>query len=184
MPLPTMVKGDANLGEVNQYVMLLQRFLSLNNLLKRDGSGRDPVNGRFDDATELAVRRFHEISKLPPTGTVDGRTWAAIAGVSQPLKVTEPINLLLELPVLRSGDQNTLVTVLQRLLVEYSGSQPGQAFIPPGIIAKADVENGRDTFGEKTRLAVEAFQANRGIPVDGEVGETTWEKLLFPKGRT
>jgi peptidoglycan hydrolase-like protein with peptidoglycan-binding domain len=73
---------------------------------------------------------------------------------------------------------------MQRLLVEYSGSQPGQEFIPSGIITKADVENGRDTFGEKTRLAVEAFQANRGIKVDGDVGHDTWEKLLFPKGRT
>ncbi len=34
------------------------------------------------------------------------------------------------------------------------------------------------SFGPKTESAVETFQANRGLKVDGVVGKETWEALL------
>jgi len=58
--LISMVRGDTNLGSVNGYVALLQRFLVMNGVLT-SSSGMDPVNGKFDDATESAVRSFQSI---------------------------------------------------------------------------------------------------------------------------
>ncbi len=189
MPLVSMFKNDPNLGSVNQFVMLLQRFLVMNNVLHRNAAGADPVNGKFDDATESAVKKFQkDIAKITDDGEVAGGTWAAIAGVSYALASVYPTNpndpSTKEFPLLRHGDQDSVVTVLQRLLVEYSGSLPGQEFIPAGIITKQDVQQSNGIFDDKTKQAVEAFQANRGLSlVDGEVGSDTWEKLLFPKGR-
>jgi peptidoglycan hydrolase-like protein with peptidoglycan-binding domain len=184
MPLVSMFKGDPNLGAVNQYVMLLQRFLVMNGVLTRNAAGADPVNGKFDDATELAVKTFQGKRSVPVSGIVKGRTWAAIAGVSDDLAFVDPTNptdpSTKDFPLLRLDDQDSVVTVLQRLLFEYSGSQPGQEFIPAGSITKEDVDG---LFGNQTKQAVEAFQSNRAIQIDGEVGPETWEKLLFPKGR-
>jgi murein L,D-transpeptidase YcbB/YkuD len=184
MPLVRMFKGDKNLGVGNQHVMLLQRFLALNGLLDRKvPTDPNPVHGTFDGVTEDAVKKFQAISSVPVSGVVDGVTWAAIAGVSSPLAVVAPSVPSSRLPDLYPGDVDSVVTVLQRLLVEYSSLPPGQEFVPPGMTTKEDVQAGGGNFGEKTQLAVEAFQANRGIKVDGQVGPTTWEKLLFPKGR-
>lgn len=186
MPLVSMFKGDPNLGSVNQYVMLLQRFLVMNGVLKRNAAGADPVNGKFDDATELAVRSFQSTHGVPVSGIVKGQTWAAIAGVSYDLTFVDPTNpnepSTKEFPLLRHGDQDSVVTVLQRLLFEYS-IQPNQQFIPKGIINQQDIEDSKGSFGDKTERAVKEFQANRSISVTGEVGSETWEKLLFPKGR-
>jgi peptidoglycan hydrolase-like protein with peptidoglycan-binding domain len=65
------------------------------------------------------------------------------------------------------------------LLVEHSGKNPGQEFIPKGIIAQMNVDG---SFGKETEDAVWEFQKNRGLPdPDGKVGNNTWMKLLFPR---
>lgn len=68
------------------------------------------------------------------------------------------------LPTLRQGDEGDTVRALQILLLGYD----------------YDLGKGRDDgeFGEKTRLAVEAFQRNRGLDDDGVVGKLTWAELL------
>jgi peptidoglycan hydrolase-like protein with peptidoglycan-binding domain len=185
MPLVSLSKGNRDPGGVNGYVTLLQRFLVLNNVLHRNAAGADPVHGDFDAATEAAVMSFQKTSGISITGDVTGQTWAAIAGVSSPLAVVNPSVPSSSLPNLSPGAIDSVVTVLQRLLVEFSGPNPKLIFITPGIITRADVVDSGGVFGPKTTAAVAAFQANRGLPppFNAEIGPLTWEKLLFPKGR-
>lgn len=167
-------------GDVNQYVTLLQRFLVLNGNLKRDAVGRNPVTGTFSEVTKSAAMDYQRAHDIDVTGIVKGVTWAAIAGVPGPLPVVEAVDFdSAQMTDLFPGDEDALVFPLQRLLFEY-GDQPTLAFLPPGIITKADITGVMDSV---TVRAVKEFQGNRGITVDGEVGPETWEKLCFPKGR-
>ncbi|MFB7978097.1 peptidoglycan recognition protein family protein [Streptomyces vinaceus] len=66
-------------------------------------------------------------------------------------------------PVLRTGDVNERVRVLQCLLV-----QRGAAITPDG------------SFGPATDAAVRAFQKQIGAGVDGVAGNQTWNQLCAP----
>lgn len=65
-----------------------------------------------------------------------------------------------ELPTLRKGSKGLYVTELQEML-----KKRGYTLKTDGI------------FGTKTEEAVEAFQADNGLVVDGVVGSKTWGKL-------
>ena len=65
-----------------------------------------------------------------------------------------------ELPTLRKGSNGLYVTELQEML-----KKRGYTLKTDGI------------FGTKTEEAVEAFQADNGLVVDGVVGSKTWGKL-------
>lgn len=76
----------------------------------------------------------------------------------------KPAAVVTGLPTLREGAEGESVKALQILLLGYG----------------YDLGKGRDDgeFGEKTRLAVEAFQRERGLDDDGVVGKLTWAELL------
>jgi peptidoglycan hydrolase-like protein with peptidoglycan-binding domain len=64
-------------------------------------------------------------------------------------------------PVVRRGDRDHPVRTLQRLLGAHN-----QSVAVDGI------------FGPHTEAAVRAFQATRGLSVDGVVGRQTWHALI------
>ena len=128
-------------GDEGEYVLLLQRFLVLNGVLHRDTAGRDPVNGRFDDTTKTAVEEFQRKSSLDVSGKVGGMTWAAIAGVARPLRVDEASPPSPYLPALKYSNEGSLVTALQKLLLEYQQSFSNTPpFVTPGIFNQAEIE--------------------------------------------
>ncbi len=64
-------------------------------------------------------------------------------------------------PILRRGDRNAAVRVMQYLLEDR-----GMAVTIDGI------------FGPNTETAVKGFQADNGLQQDGIVGELTWSRLI------
>ena len=67
------------------------------------------------------------------------------------------------LPLLKQGIEDDAVTTVQQLLAAkgyYTGDCDG-------------------IFGELTKRAVMAFQADNDLETDGEVGGETWAKLLL-----
>ena len=71
------------------------------------------------------------------------------------------VNNVENYPVLRTNSRNNFVRILQILLTEF-----GANLSTDGV------------FGLRTKLAVESFQRNNGLTVDGVVGRNTWTKLL------
>ena len=82
--------------------------------------------------------------------------------VSTPEKVKPTYYYSVELPLLKPGMEDDAVTTVQQLLAAkdyYTGDCDG-------------------IFGELTKRAVMAFQADKGLEADGEVGGKTWKTLL------
>jgi N-acetylmuramoyl-L-alanine amidase len=88
------------------------------------------------------------------------RSLQGFIGVSQD-NIPGPITLS-KCPLLKNGAMGNIVKWLQERL-KFLGFNCGAT---DGI------------FGEKTRVAVMAFQTSRGLSADGIVGQNTWRKLL------
>lgn len=71
---------------------------------------------------------------------------------------------VVKLPVLKSGSKSDSVKALQILLKGYGYS-----------LGKYGIDG---DFGNATKNAVEAFQTDKGLAIDGIVGAKTWSKLL------
>lgn len=82
--------------------------------------------------------------------------------VSTPEKVKPTYYYAVKLPLLKPGMEDNAVTTVQQLLAArgyYTGDFDG-------------------IFGELTKRAVMAYQADAGLETDGEVGWHTWGKLI------
>ena len=106
------------------------------------------ITGTFDVTTEQAVKDFQQGSGLTVDGIVGPATWQALPA--------DP-----NTPVLALGASGSVVTELQQGLKKYStpATDPGPV---------------DGDFGPKTEAAVKAYQQDRGIHVDGIVGDQTW----------
>ena len=99
--------------------------------------------------------------------------WAVAAcfkgGWTMPQKEPEkeqdkPMNNNDKLPTLRKGNKGEYVTLLQTKLANLGYN-----------IGKSGIDG---DFGSATLAAVKAFQKDRGLKVDGVVGQKTWEALM------
>lgn len=90
----------------------------------------------------------------------DNREWAAL-GARSALKPVVGYRPALEHPLLKKGSKGDMVVWAQQHLIA-----AGQEVPATGI------------FGKQTRAAVRAFQEEKGMPVDGQIGTETWEALL------
>lgn len=163
------------LGSANNDVRLLQ--LRLNRI-----SGNYPnipkipyVNGIFGAETEQAVKAFQETFDLDPDGIVGSATWFAVERIYAAVKRLNSLNsegltfseVSDQFPqTLRLGDANTGVSLLQYQLDLLSVYYDD---IPPLTVD--------GIFGQDTLNAVYAAQAALGLPVDGQVGEATWNAI-------
>lgn len=112
------------------------------------------VNGLFDQPTEQAVRQFQRLRGLPADGVVSQETWRVLVEAGYTLGD----RLLLRTRVPLRGDD---VVELQLRL-----NQLG-----------FDAGNEDGIFGRATQAAVEEFQRNMGLAVDGRVGPATVQQL-------
>ena len=119
-------------------------------------AGFDPkhTTGVFDERTAAMVKAFQSKSKLPVTGTVDGRTWKALQkSFILSKKAAAPAQALNE----RSGAVKASEKLLKKL-----GFNPGKV---DGL------------FDKKTLRAVRAYEKKRHLEVDGKIGTNQLAKM-------
>src|SRR4029453_11110756 len=106
------------------------------------------ITGTFDATTEQAVKDFQQGAGLTVDAIVGPQTWQALPA--------DP-----NTPTLSRGASGGAVTALQEGLKKYATSATD-----PGPVD--------GDFGRKTEAAVKAYQQDRGVHVDGIVGDQTW----------
>jgi len=106
------------------------------------------ITGSFDSTTEQAVKDFQQGASLTVDSVVGPITWQALPA--------DP-----NTPVLARGALGSVVTALQKGLKKYS-------------TPATDPDAVDGDFGPKTEAAVRAYQQDRGVDVDGIVGDQTW----------
>jgi len=148
--LPTL-----KLGDVGDDVDILQEKLKVLDFFQ------GPVNGSFNETTEIAVKEFQKSNCLDPTGVVDATTWKLLFEQTVISYPTDPASLTL--PVLRLGSTGTYVTQLQMQLAQL------QYFTGPIS----------SVFDTATESAVKMFQSVNRLTVDGIVGRATWSALYY-----
>ncbi len=133
------------------------------------------ITGLFSYDTEAAVRRFQEIFNLTPDGIVGKATWYRIQAIYSAVKRLNALNaegitfdeVSAQFPeVLRPGSTGVGVRELQyylRYLSQFTNE------IPP--LAQDGI------YGPTTEAAVRAFQRLVVLPIDGIVGEDTWNAI-------
>jgi peptidoglycan hydrolase-like protein with peptidoglycan-binding domain len=173
-------------GARGEFVKLLQRFLVINTVLKPSTPGGEPVDGDFGTTTQNAVRELQKKFKIDSqTASVGPKTWSALIFGNTTSSIAVD-STSATLPSVARDDTGSLITVLQKLLLEYSNLQT--PLVPKGSITLDDITKSAGLFGDKTKAAVTAFQTvmkNKAYPkigADGIVGTNTWTALLYPSG--
>ena len=134
-----------------------------------------PTDGVFGPDTERAVRAFQETFNLSPDGIVGNATWYRVSAIYNAVKRLNELTseglraeeIATQYPIsLGPGSTGNNVRVLQYYL-----SYVAQ-FMNTGPSVEID-----GTYGPATERAVRAYQQAYGLPVDGIVGELTWDSL-------
>ena len=120
----------------------------LQSVLQSLGYYNGAIDGIFGNQTSTIVRNFQSQNNLTTDGIVGQNTWKTLLTLPQ-------------YPILRQGSRGIYVKFLQQLLESN--------LIPVGIID--------GIFGNQTLRAVEIFQTERGLTIDGIVGSNTWNLL-------
>ncbi|KST64052.1 peptidoglycan-binding domain-containing protein [Mastigocoleus testarum] len=121
----------------------------LQELLRKNGQ-EISVDGIFGAGTKYVVGVFQCIMFLPRNGEVDNNTWCALFRKAPA-----------DMEVLRKGDKSELVRKVQQRLYDddrYRSTIDGD-------------------FGPVTETAVKGLQKDKGLVVDGIIGEKTWNEL-------
>ena len=135
-------------------------------ILRNLGYYTQDVEGKFGYSTYQAVTRYQADKGLKVDGVVGPATWASLTGgvpIPSPVPTPTP-DLSKPVPGLRVqyNDVGPRVKQIQQKLNDL-GYNVGQV---------------DDRFGYLTYQAVQAFQKNNGLKVDGIVGPDTWAKLF------
>lgn len=173
--LPSYPGTALKRGDLNESVRRMQIYL--NRI-----SGNYPsipkipiVNGAFDKSTEDAVKAFQNIFNLNVDAIIGKSTWYRIVYIFDAVTRLAELNSegigYENLPLqfkgaLREGDTGGAVVTVQfflTLLGQFVDFLPSIAI--DGV------------YGSKTANAVSAFQRYKGMPITGEIDESTWRSL-------
>ena len=128
------------------------------------------VDGIFDASTEAAVRAFQREFGLAEDGIVGRQTWQAMEDAYESIRTSTDLIeggvMLFPGRVLQAGFQGEDVATIQEYLAYI-------ATVYPAVPAPAVT----GVYGMETVQAVEAFQQEFGLEVNGIVGVTTWDAI-------
>jgi peptidoglycan hydrolase-like protein with peptidoglycan-binding domain len=154
----TGTSGLIKRGARGSAVTQLQQFL---NAIGHDVGS---IDGIFGSKTVAGIRQFQERQALSPDGVVGPATRSAIVRVAEALPAASALSG--NARVLRPGARGTDVRQIQELL-DLLGHNTGGA---DGVL------------GPKTQSAIESFQREAGLAVDGKIGPNTRAQLRAALG--
>lgn len=121
------------------------------------------ITATYDGQTTKGVKGFQDKRGYQATGTVDKKTWAKLVEMTRQPSSDEMHDRIVAGPaLLKRGSTGEKVRELQSRLIQISWMS-------------GDVT---DTYGPVTEEAVRGFQAKRGYPINGQVDQRTWDKLV------
>lgn len=132
-----------------------------------------PVDGIFGEKTEKSVRAFQNVFNLTSDGIVGKGTWYKLVYLYTGLKRLSELNsqgqqifgISLAYPdAVSLGDRGEKVTISQFILN-----------IIRSFYSNLPAINIDGYYGEETKKAVEDFQRNNGLTVNGVINDQTWE---------
>lgn len=143
--------------------------------LKKDNAGQDAmtlqkhlnalgyyngkIDGIFGSVTSVAVETFQKDKGMTVSGVVDDKTWQAM---KEAPRTAEKIPLADSWVDLKAGSNGKAVNLLQDRLKQVG-------FFPSTLTA---------SFDSETERAVEAYELENGLTVDGIVTYDDWERLV------
>lgn len=167
--LPRAFEELLSLGDTGDDVRVMQYYLAVI-AAYYDTIPPVAVSGVFDEDTEAAVRAFQQQFGLAQDGVVGRQTWQAMEdayeGIRTASNLIEGGVVLFPGRVLQAGFQGEDVATIQEYLAYI-------ATVYPAIPAPAAT----GVYGLETVQAVEAFQQEFGLEVNGIVGVTTWDAI-------
>ena len=167
--LPRAFEELLSLGDTGDDVRVMQYYLAVI-AAYYDTIPPVAVSGVFDEDTEAAVRAFQQQFGLTQDGVVGRQTWQAMEdayeGIRTASNLIEGGVVLFPGRVLQAGFQGEDVATIQEYLAYI-------ATVYPAIPAPAVT----GVYGLETVQAVEAFQQEFGLEVNGIVGVTTWDAI-------
>ncbi len=121
------------------------------------------VDGNFGTNTQNAVKRFQKQFGLTADGAIGKNTWNKIVEVYNAIQAGTPTPVVTPYPgtPVQQGASGDSVRFIQSYL---------NAANAAGLVIDGQ-------FGSKTKTAVIAFQAKKGLTPDGVVGSNTWATL-------
>lgn len=139
----------------------------------------DPVlptvipDGIYGPTTMTAVSAFQRQYGLPVTGITDQQTWEKIVSEYQSAIIhigdAQPIEILLEAgQILREGDKNPYIYLVQAMLISLSENHAGIS--PPEVTGIMDFA---------TSEGITQFQDLSGIEKTGQLDRITWKHLVL-----
>lgn len=141
-------------------VHVLKCILAARTFLKTN----KPIGGTFGDVTAAAVTRFQKKAGLAQDAVVGINTWNALLNLELLKKSGKYYYFALK-PIEVGSKRSDSINVAKALLKVkgyYDGKLDGK-------------------FGSKMKKAVEAFQKDKKLVVDGICGKKTWAKLVLMK---
>jgi peptidoglycan hydrolase-like protein with peptidoglycan-binding domain len=155
-----------SLGSSGGDVRLMQQYLSAIRIVYNSVLPL-VVNGRYDMATEDAVKSFQNEFVLKEDGVVGPQTWTQIVRIYNLVKGKQTEIFTYPGVALRLGSTGPDVMTMEIVLNELHNYYPEI----PAVAA-----NG--IFDESFRAAVIAFQIRFGLDPDGIIGPITWRRAI------
>lgn len=135
----------------------------LNQILKQPNLKPMVEDGVYGQVTEFAVAVFQYVYTLPVDGVIGTSTWDHIVtefkSLPNPTPETNKTSRTLSV-----GNVGLAVQKFQVYL---------NTLVSPTPLLVTD-----GNFGQKTKQAVQKFQALQGLTMDGVIGNNTWDRII------